>query len=240
MRGIASRFVISSLLPGEPELSESSETTLFSLAPVWVFASWDCRRLHASNTPVSSAIRTTPTTSTLTRMYRSHPRSSTLVVTREVNRMFLFYEDEFGHWLVKNLATWTTREHGIDRWTRNHNRDVGRALWPGLLRHAWLSICFKVRRMIRRFIGVLKLGLGSVDLGRMTSVFLQLEGSEPTTWEVTSARVQKHNLSTMLSKRANNDSFSNSKVSGNHPLQLQGRPTCPRSRGARTRGRHQS
>ena len=46
----------------------------------------------------------------------------------------------------------------------------------------------------------------------MTSVFLQLESSEPTTWEVTSARVQKHNLSTMLSKRADNDLFSSSKA----------------------------
>ena len=46
----------------------------------------------------------------------------------------------------------------------------------------------------------------------MMSVFLQLERSEPTTWEVTSTRVQKHSLSTMLSKRANNDSFSNSKA----------------------------
>ena len=55
----------------------------------------------------------------------------------------------------------------------------------------------------------------------MTSVFLQLESSEPTTWEVTSARVQKHNLSTMLSKRANNDSFSNSKalaLNSNHSI----------------------
>ena len=40
--------------------------------------------------------------------------------------------------------------------------------------------------------------------------FLSPEISEPTTWEVTSARVQKHSLSTMLSRQADNDSFSNS------------------------------
>ena len=152
----------------------------------------------------------TPTTSTLTGMYQSHPRPSTLIITRKTNRMFLFYGNKFGHWLVKDLAAWTTGKCGIDRWSWNYDWNISRALWHGLFRHARLSICFKVRRMIRRFIGVLKLGLGSINLGRMTSEFLPLEISEPTTWEVTSARVQKHSLSTMLSKRANNDLFSDS------------------------------
>ena len=221
MRGIASQFVVSSLLSGESKLGESSKTTLFLLTSVWVFMSWDCRRLHTSNAPISSAIRTTPTTSTLTRTYQSHPRPLSLVVTRKVNRMILLYGDKFGHWLIKDLATWTTRERGIDRQTWNHDWNIGRTLRRGLFRHARLSICFKVQRMIRRFIGVLKLGLGSINLGRMTSEFLPLEISEPTTWEVTSARVQKHSLSTMLSKRADNDSFSNSNalaLNSNHSI----------------------
>ena len=174
MRGIASRLVVSSLLSGEPKLGEPSEMTLFSLTSIWVFASWNCRGLHTSNAPISPAIRTTPTTSTLTGTYRSHPRPSTLVVTRKANRMFLFYRNKLSHWLVKDLATWTTRKRGVDGWSRNHNWDISRTFQHGLLRHAWLSICFKVRRMIQRFIGVLKLGFGSINLGRMTSVFLQL------------------------------------------------------------------
>ena len=124
--------------------------------------------------------------------------------------MIFFNGNKHGHWLVQDLATWTTGEGGVDRRSWNHNWDVGRALWCGLLRNARLSISFEVRRMIQRFIGILKLGFGSINLGRMTSEFLLLEISEPTTWEVTSAQVQKHSLSTMLSKRADNDSFSNS------------------------------
>ena len=120
------------------------------------------------------------------------------------------YGNQLGHWLVQNLTTRTTWERGIDGRTQNHNWNIGRMLQRSLLRHTRLSICFEVRRMIRRFIGILELGLGSINLGRMTSEFLPLEISEPTTWEVTSARVQKHNLSTMLSKHADNDSFSNS------------------------------
>ena len=85
MRGIASRFVVSSLLPGESKLGEPSKTTLFSLASVWILASWDCRRLHTSNTPIPSAIRTTSTTSTLTRTYRCHPCTLTLVIARNCN-----------------------------------------------------------------------------------------------------------------------------------------------------------
>ena len=164
MRGIASRFVIPSLLPGESELGEPSKATLFSFATVWVFASRDCGRLHTSDTPVSSAIRTSPTTSTLTRMYCDHPRPSTLVVTREIDRMFLFYGDQLSHRLVKNLATWTTRERGINRRTRNHDWDVGGTLQRSLLGHTWLRICFKVRLVIQRFNGILELRLGLIDL----------------------------------------------------------------------------
>ena len=169
MRGIASRVVVSSLLSGESEFGEPSKTTLLSLTSVWVFASWDCRGLHTSNTPVSSAIRTTSTTSTLTGTYRSHPRPSTLVVTRQANRMLLFYRHQLSHRLVKNLTAWTARKRGIDRRSWDHNRNVGRLLWRGLFRDAQLGISLEVRRMVRRLIGVLKLGFGSVNLERMTS-----------------------------------------------------------------------
>ena len=169
MRGIASRFLVSSLLSGESELSESSKMTLFSFTTVWVFASWDYRGLHTSNAPVSSAIRTTPTTSMLTKTHRSHPRPLPLIVTRETNRMFLFYGNQLSHWLVKNLATRTTRKRGVDRRTRDHDWHIGRTLWCGLLRHAWLSICLEVRCMVRRFVSILEFRLGSVNLKGMMS-----------------------------------------------------------------------
>ena len=212
MRGIASRFVVSSLLSSKSKLSEPSETALLSLTSVWVLASWDCRRLYTGNATISSVIRTTPTTSTLTGTYRCHPRPSTLVVTRKANRMLLFYENKLSHWLIQDLATWAAREHSINWWSWNDNWNICWTFRCSLLRSTWLGICLKVRRMVRRFVGILKLRLGSINLKRMTSVFLQLERSEPTTWDVTSARVQKHNLSTMLSKRADNDLFSSSKA----------------------------
>ena len=169
MRGIAPRFVIPSLLSGKSELGEPSETTLLLFTSVWVFASWDCRRLHTSNAPISSAIRTTPTTSALTRTYHCHPRPSTLVVTRKADRMLLFYGNQLGHWLIKDLAPWATRKGGIHRRSRDNNRHIGGALWCGLFGHARLGISLEVQRMVRRLISVLKLGLGSVNLKRMTS-----------------------------------------------------------------------
>ena len=90
------------------------------------------------------------------------------------------------------------------------HRNVHWTLWSTLLRNAWLGIGLEIRCVVQRLIGILELRLSSVNLEGMTSVFLQLERSEPTTWEVTSAQVQKHNLSTMLSKRTDNDSFSSS------------------------------
>ena len=149
---------------GKSELGESPKATLLSLASVWVFASWDCRRLHTSNTPVSLAIRTTSTTSALTGTYCCHPCPLTLVVTRKANRMLLFYGNQFGYRLVKDFAPWATRKGGVYRRSRNHNRHVGRTLQCGLLRCTRLSVRFKVRRMIRRFIGVLELGFGLVNL----------------------------------------------------------------------------
>ena len=130
-----------------------------------------------SNAPISLAIRTTSMTSTLTGTYRSHPCPSTLVITREANRMLLFYGNELGHWLVEDLATRTTGESGINRRSRHHNWDVGRALRCGLLGNTWLGIRLEVRRMIRRFIGVLKLGLGSVNLEKMTSEISSIRNS---------------------------------------------------------------
>ena len=169
MRGIISQFLVSSLLSGKSELSEPSETTLFLFASVWILASWDCRRLHMSNAPISLAIRTTSTTSTLTRTYCSHPRSPTLIVTRKTNRTLLFYGNQLSHRLVKNLTTWATRKHCIDRWTRHHNWNISRAFWRSLLRNAWLSICLEVRSMVRRFVGILEFGFGSINLKGMTS-----------------------------------------------------------------------
>ena len=83
--------------------------------------------------------------------------------------MLLLYGNQLGHWLVKDLAAWTARKRGINRQTRHHNWNVGRALRGGLLRNAWLSIGLEVRRVIRRFIGVLQLRLGPVNLKRTTS-----------------------------------------------------------------------
>ena len=116
------------------------------------------------------------------------------------NQMFLLYGNELGYQLIKDFAAWATRKRGVDWRSRDRNWDIGWMFRSGLLRNAWLSIGLEVQCMIRRFISVLKLGLSSINLKGMTSVFLQLERSEPTTWEVTSARVQKHSLSTMLSR----------------------------------------
>ena len=124
--------------------------------------------------------------------------------------MFLFYGNQLGNRLVKNLATGTTRKGGIYRRSGNHNWNVGRTLRRGLLGNARLSISLEVRSMVRRLIGVLEIGLSPIDLERTASEISSPEISEPTTWEVTSARVQKHSLSTMLSKRADNDLFSSS------------------------------
>ena len=83
--------------------------------------------------------------------------------------MLFLYGDQLSYWLVEDLTTWTTWEHGVDGRTWNHNRDICGTLGCGLLRNARLSISLEVRRMIQRFIGVLELGLGSVNLKRMTS-----------------------------------------------------------------------
>ena len=121
--------------------------------------------------------------------------------------MILLNGNKLSHRLVQDLTAQTTREHGVNRWSRNDNWNVSWAFRGSLLRRTWLGISFKVQRMVQRLISILELRLSSINLGRMTSVFLQLESSEPNSWEVTSAWVQKHNLSTMLSKQANNDLF---------------------------------
>ena len=126
--------------------------------------------------------------------------------------MFFLYGNKFHHQFVKDFATWATQECGINWRCWNHDRNISWTFWGGLFRDTWLSVGLEVQGMIRGFIGILELRFGSVNLVGMTSVFLQLERSEPTTWEVTSAQVQKHSLSTMLSKQADNDSFSNSKA----------------------------
>ena len=72
--------------------------------------------------------------------------------------------DKFGYRLVKDLATRTTGERGVNRRTRNHDWNICWAFWRGLLKNAQLSICLEVRRMIQRFVSVFKLGFSSVDL----------------------------------------------------------------------------
>ena len=139
-------------------------------------------------------------TSMLTGTHHCHPRTLTLVVARKQDWMFLFNGNQFGHWFVKHFTTRTTWEGGIDWWSWNHDRNICWTFWSGLLGNAQLGISLKVQHMVRRLISVLELRLGLVNLKGMMSVFLQIERSEPTTWEVTSAWVQKHNLSTMLSK----------------------------------------
>ena len=117
---------------------------------------------------------TASVTSTLTITYRCHPRASTLVVTRYHDRMIFLYRNELCHWLIKDLATWTTWKRRINRWCWNHDRNICWMLWSSLLGYTWLSISLEIRRMVRRLISILKLGLSSVNLEGMTSVFLQL------------------------------------------------------------------
>ena len=83
--------------------------------------------------------------------------------------MLLFYGNELSHWLVENLTTRITRKRGLDGWARHHNGNVGRVFWRSLLGHTWLSIGLEIRRMVRGFIGILKLRLGSVNLKKMAS-----------------------------------------------------------------------
>ena len=83
--------------------------------------------------------------------------------------MFLFYGNQLGNRLVKNLAAWTARKRGVNGLTRNHDWNIGRAFWRGLLGNSWLGIRFEVRCIIRRFVSVLKLGFGLVNLEGVTS-----------------------------------------------------------------------
>ena len=149
-------------------------------------------------------------TSMLTRMHCCHPCPSALVIARKANWVFLFDRNQFGHQLIQHFTTGTTRKGGVNWRSRNYDRNIHWTFRSTLLQDTWLGISLEIQRVIRRLIGVLELRLGLVNLEGMTSVFLQLERSEPTTWEVTSAQVQKHNLSTMLSRQANSDSFSSS------------------------------
>ena len=166
-------------------------------------------------------IRTASTMSTLTRTHCCHPCPSALVILRKGDWVFLLNGNQFGHWLVQRLTARTTQEGGINWWSRNYDRNICWMFQCGLLGYAWLSVGFKVQCMVQRLISVLKLGLGSINLEGMMSVFLQLERSEPTTWEVTSTQVQKHNLSTILSNQADSDLFSSSKafvLNSNHSI----------------------
>ena len=161
---------------------------------VWILMSWDCRRLHMSNAPISLAIRTASMTSTLTGTYCCHPCASTLVVMRQCERMFLFNGNELCYRLIKDFATWAAQKGGVNGRCWNHNGNICWTLWSGLLGYTWLGISLEIQHMIQRFISVLKLRLSLINLEGMMLVFLQLERSELTTWEVTSTQVQKHTL----------------------------------------------
>ena len=83
--------------------------------------------------------------------------------------MFLLYGNQLGNQFVKDLAAQAARKRSIDRQTWNYYRNIGRAFRRGLIRNIWLGIGLKVRRMVRRFVGVLQLRLGSVNLKKMAS-----------------------------------------------------------------------
>ena len=105
-------------------------------------------------------------TSMLTGTYCCHPCTSTLVIVRKINRMLLFNGNQFRHWLIKNLTTRATREGSIDWWCWNHDRNIRWMFQSGLLRNTQFSISLEVQRMIRRLLGILKLGLRSINLER--------------------------------------------------------------------------
>ena len=111
MRGIACTVLITCLFSCKAKLGESPKTTLFLLASIWILMSWDCRGLHMSNTPISLVIRMSSLMSTLTSKHHSHPHSSTLVITREHNRIILLNWHQLSHWFVQDFAIWITWEH---------------------------------------------------------------------------------------------------------------------------------
>ena len=138
--------------------------TLFLLASVWILVSWDCGRLHMSNTPISLMIRTATMTSMLTRTHCCHTCTSTLIVTRECNGMLLFNWNQCSHWLIENLAPWATWEGCVDQRGRYHDGNIRWVFRSSLLRNARLSICLEVWSMVWWLIGILELRLSSIDL----------------------------------------------------------------------------
>ena len=119
-----------------------------------------------SNTPISSVIRTASTISTLTETHCCHPCTSTLVVARKRNRMFLLDRNQLSHWFVEHFATGTIQKGGVDQRCWNHNGNICWALRSHLFGNAWLSISLKVQHIVQRLIGILKLGLCSINLER--------------------------------------------------------------------------
>ena len=147
MRGITCTILIASLFTCKSELGESSETILFSITSVGVLASWDCRWLHMSNTPVSLVIRTTSPISMLTSTYCLHPCGSTLIIMWEHNGMVLFDWQQLSHWLIQDFTTGTARKHYVNWWCWNHNWNISRSLWSWLLDRR-CNICIIIRCML--------------------------------------------------------------------------------------------
>ena len=133
--------------------------------------SWDYRRLHTSDTPISSAIRMAAMMSMLTGMHRCHPHTPTLIVTRKRNWVILFDGDKFRHWFIQSLTTRTTQEHCVDRWYGNHNGNICWTFWSSLLRNTRLSVSLEIRRVIQRLVGIFKLRFSLVNLREVNLVF---------------------------------------------------------------------
>ena len=78
--------------------------------------------------------------------------------------MILLNGNKLSHRLVQDLTARTTRERGVNRQSRNDDWNVSWVFRGSLLRRTWLGISFKVQRMVQRLIGILELGLSSVNL----------------------------------------------------------------------------
>ena len=139
MRGIAGAILVISSFTCEPKLGESPETTLLSLASVWVLVSWGCGWLHTSNATIPSAIRTDPMMSLLT-MYCLPPGSPTLVIGRKRYWVRLLNWHQLRCWFIEHLATRTAWESPIDWRHWHHNRNVSWMLRRWLAWTARLSI----------------------------------------------------------------------------------------------------
>ena len=172
MRGIASRLVISSLLPSKPKLGKSLEITLLLLTSVWILVSWDWGRLHTSNTPVSSAIGMATMTSTLTGTYCCHPHPLTLIITRKYNRMIFFNQHPCRHQFIENLTSGATRKGCVNWWCWDHNGNICWTFQSSFFRNTWFRVGLEVQGVVQQFISIFKLQFSTVKLKDSISLSL--------------------------------------------------------------------